>query len=176
METVAEKYPLALRILHWLMAFLIISLLVMGLLMTGIPRTDPLHTQLYDLHKSLGFTVLMLAAIRLAIRLRKPVPPLPGAIVAIERLMAHLGHMGLYFFMFAMPLSGLVMTNSFGFTVHWFGIPLPRIVGVDKDRGHLAADLHQWMAYALILLISLHVLGALKHYVKERINLFKRIF
>jgi cytochrome b561 len=175
METIADKYPLAIRILHWLMALLIITLLCMGLYMTDIPRTDPLHGQLYDLHKSLGFTVLVLAAIRLTCRIKLGAPPLPSIIKPFEVLMANLGHLGLYFFMFAMPLSGIIMTNSYGFAVHWFGIVLPKIIGVDKDRAHLAGEAHEYMAYALILLISLHVAGALKHYMFEKLNLFKRM-
>jgi cytochrome b561 len=175
MEKSADKYPLIIRVLHWLMAALIIGLLTVGLIMTGMDRSDPLRNQLYSLHKSFGVTVLVLAVLRLALRLRLGIPALPQAIKALERLFAHLGHMGLYFFMLVIPLSGIVMSNSYGYGVSWFGLELPHIVGVDKERGHFAADAHELLAYALIGLISLHVLGALKHYVRERINLFKRI-
>ncbi len=175
METASEKYAPLLRVLHWLMALMIIGLLVVGLIMSDMPRTDPWHDTLYGLHKSFGFTVLVLAVVRVMARVRLGAPVLPAAIPALERLMAHLGHKALYIFMFVIPISGIVMSNSYGFAVSWFGLELPRIVGIDKARGHLAGEAHELLAYVLMGLLALHVLGALKHYVKERINLFKRM-
>lgn len=174
MEPVQKYHPL-LRALHWFMALCIIGLLAVGLYMTSLPRDLPLRADLYALHKSFGVTVLVLAFIRVALRMRLGAPALPSVIPAIERLMAHLGHTGLYFFMFALPLSGIIMSNSFGFAVKWFGVELPRIIGIDKDRGHMAEEAHELMAYLLIGLIALHVAGALKHLIKEKLNLFKRM-
>lgn len=173
--TVADKYPLILRVLHWAIALLILSLLVMGLTMDEIPRSDPRHAQIYNLHKSLGVTVLGLALLRIACRIRLSVPPLPDSISRQERILAHLGHFGLYYFMLALPLSGIIMTNSFGFAAPWFGVELPRIVGVDKARGDFARTAHEYMAWGIMGLVGLHIAGAIKHYVSERVNLFKRI-
>ena len=172
---IPAKYPVAIRLLHWIMALLIISLLIMGLVMSGMERTDPNRAYLYNLHKSLGVTVLALAFLRLAIRLRSTLPPLPEMIPVIERKLAALGHLGLYVFMLAIPLSGIIMTNSYGFAVKWFDVELPRFVGANRDFGHLAGEAHEWLAYALIGLLLAHVVGALKHLIKERINLFKRL-
>lgn len=176
METSSHKYPLSLRIIHWLMAVLVIALIIIGLTLDEFPRGTPLRSQMMGLHKSLGVTVLALALLRVALRLRSSIPPLPEVIPALERRFAHLGHMALYGFMLAIPLSGLILSNSFGFAVSWFGLfDVPLLVGVDKDRGHMAGEVHEFLAYTMIGLIALHVAGAAKHLLKEHINLFKRI-
>jgi cytochrome b561 len=173
--TVRNKYPLIIRILHWLMALLIIGLLIVGLIMTGMDKDDPNRSLLFALHKSFGLTVLMLAALRLVLKLLLGGPPLPMAIPFFERLLATLGHWALYAFMFAMPISGYVLSTSFGLPVKWFGIPMPKLVGIDKTRGELAGDFHEFAAYALIMLLLIHVGAVAIHYFKERVNLLKRM-
>lgn len=175
MQSLPEKYPANLRILHWLMAAMIVGLLVSGLMMGDLDKGSPLRDQVYFLHKSFGVAVLILAFLRLIIRLFSTIPPLPDMISATERRFAYLGHLALYGFMFALPISGIVMSNGYGFAVPFFGLELPRIMEANRDIGHFAKEAHEYMAFALIGLIGLHVLGALKHLVKGRINLFRRI-
>jgi cytochrome b561 len=171
-----EKYPLAIRITHWLMALLILCLLAIGLVMTGIPRSDPLHNTLYGLHKSFGVVVLCLWLLRVCLRLALGTPVLPGTIPAMDQKLAHAGHALLYLLMIAMPLSGILMTNSFGFSVNFFGImELPKVIGINKSLGGLFSEFHTYAAYALIGLIVLHVAGLIKHRLKERVNLLQRM-
>lgn len=175
MQSISDKYPRNMRILHWLMALMIIGMLVSGLIMGGFPRDNPLRDQIYFLHKSFGVAVLLLATLRLSIRMFSYIPPLPEMIPMIEQKLAHLGHLALYFFMFALPISGILMSNGYGYAVPFFGLELPHIIEANRDTGKLAREAHEYMAFALMGLIGLHVLGALKHAVKERINLFRRI-
>jgi cytochrome b561 len=176
LQPAGEKYPCAMRILHWLMALLIIGLLILGLIMSNQPRGAPNHGMLVSLHKSFGLTVLALAVLRLGIRLAQSVPPLPEIIPALQRIAAHLAHWALYGFMFVLPISGYIMSTSYGLPVRWFGYTLPKLVGVDKDRGELAWDVHSWGAYALIALIVLHVGGVIVHYLSHHINLLRRMW
>jgi cytochrome b561 len=176
LQPTKEKYPAAIRILHWLMALMIIGLLTAGLVMTDMQRDDPNRSLVYGLHKSFGLTVLMLAILRFALKVKLGAPPLPGVIPARERLLASLGHWALYGFMFAMPVSGYLMSASMGLPVKWFGAALPKLVSVDRVRGRLAGDFHAWAAYALIGLLALHVGAVLLHYFKERVNLLKRMW
>jgi cytochrome b561 len=170
------KYPLAIRILHWLIAFIIIGLLIAGLIMTGMEKDNPNRSLLYSLHKSFGVTIIFLAVLRLTLRLWLGTPPLPSTIPAQERRLAHFGHWGFYLFMFGMPITGYMLSNSFGLSVHWFGVNLPRLFDVDRARGEFAANLHEYGAYTLIGLITLHVAGVIKHGWKERINLLSRMW
>ena len=174
-DTLADTYPLAMRILHWLIALLIIGLLAVGFIMTSLDRDSQWHGTLYHLHKSFGVTVLALAVVRLALRLTLPVPPLPSVIPAVERFLAHAGHWALYLFMFLMPVSGWIMSNSFGQPATWFGFSLPRIVTTDRVRGALASDIHYYGAWTLILLLAGHISAVLFHYLRQRVNLLRRM-
>jgi cytochrome b561 len=171
-----EKYPLAIRVLHWLMAVMIIGLLAVGLIMTDLAKDNPYRSSLFALHKSFGLTVLMLAVLRLALKLKNGGPPFPSIIPRIQKLLAHLGHWALYGFMFALPVSGYIMSSSFGLPVKWFGFAVPKLLKPDRTRGEWAADFHAYAAYALIGMLVLHIGAVILHYVKERINLLKRMF
>jgi len=86
-----------------------------------------------------------------------------------------MGHWALYGFMFLMPVSGYVMSTSYGLTVHWFGIALPKLLSVDKARGALFGDIHSFAGYTLIGLITLHVGAVILHFFKEKENLLRRM-
>ena len=75
-----------------------------------------------------------------------------------------------------MPISGYTMSTSFGLSVHWFGVTLPKLMGVDKERGALAADIHGYGAWVLIALICGHVGAVLWHYLRQHINLLRRMW
>jgi len=158
------KYPLSSRIIHWIMALLIFFMLGLGLYMTKVlPKDAPNHLQIYELHKSFGVLVLILVLVRIINRLVKGAPPLQETIAKIERILAHLGHFGLYVLMVVVPLSGFLMSNSFGFQVKFFGIELPFLTGQNFDRGKIFALAHQLLAYTLLALVIVHILAALKH-------------
>lgn len=169
------KYPLGIRILHWLMALIIIGLLCVGLYMTGMSKDDPLRGTLYMLHKSFGVIILVLFFVRLLWRLGAGVPALPDVIPAAERNAAHLGHYALYLFMIGMPLSGFIMSQAGSYPVVFFGITLPRLMEKNPPIGKLMDTIHDYGAYTLIALLCLHVAGVVFHRVKERVNLLQRM-
>jgi len=171
-----QKYPPLMRALHWLMAIIIIAMLALGLIMEGIPRENPLHQTLYDVHKSFGVLVLMLFAIRISLRLRFGSPALPAIISGMVKKLALAGHYLLYLLMFIMPASGYLMTNSFGFPVRFFGIALPKVIGIDKEAGMSFATIHAISAYILIFFIVVHIGAVILHLVKDRVNLLKRMW
>lgn len=175
-ETHPERYARAVRVLHWSMALLIIGMLAAGLVMTSLAKDDPIRGTIYFWHKSFGVLLLCLAAVRLMARLQSFVPPLPLRIPAWQRRIAHLSHYAFYGFFFALPLSGILMSQSFGFAVPFFGVPLPRIFPPDRAMAENAEAAHAWLAYALMALIGLHAAGVIKHWLAERINLLKRMW
>lgn len=174
-EKLLFRYPLAIRVLHWLMAVIIIGLLIVGLIMTSLPKGDPTRALLYNLHKSFGVTILMLALLRVGVRLLEAIPPLPDIIPTTERIAARLGHSALYFFMFAMPISGYMMSNAYGLPVRWFTVELPKLFSSDRARGVLAGNFHSYTGFTLIGVIALHVSGVLWHYMRQKVNLLKRM-
>lgn len=158
------KYALSSRIIHWLMAAVILFLLALGIYMTEfLPKDSPNHLQVYELHKSFGVLALALIFVRVTNRLIKKAPPLPNTMPKYEQILAHLGHIGLYVLMLVVPLSGFLMSNSFGFPVKFFGIELPMLIATNFDNGKIFSEVHELAAYALLGLVIAHVAAVIKH-------------
>ncbi len=170
----ALKYPKPMRIMHWLMAVLVIGLLAVGLLM-GDMADSPAKWQVYGLHKSFGIIVLALLIIRIGIRLKSTVPPLNPTFSTLIKRLANLNHLALYVLMLIMPASGYLMSMLGGHGVSVFGLPLPNLVGEDKKLGHLAYETHEIAANLLIAVLVLHILAVIKHAVDKQ-DVFRRMW
>jgi cytochrome b561 len=162
-----EKYHPFLRILHWVMAVLVITMIFLGWFMEYledvIGKTNPTRLFLYDLHKSLGVIVLVLIVIRIIARIVTFAPPLPQTMQPLIRIAAKSLHYTLYTLMVVTPLAGYAMSDSFGKGVKLFGLPLPRILSVNKELGKTLSELHSVFAYTLLALIVIHIAAAIWH-------------
>lgn len=162
MRPPATRFPLALRLLHWLMAACILAMLFIGVGM--VSTVSEMRTWLIDLHKPLGILILCLAAIRLCIRLAYPAPALPADLPILQRLAAHLSHPLLYVLMFALPIVGWAMLSAGGYPVHLFGRwVLPPIVPIDGPLFALLRRAHTVLAMVLFATILAHLGAALFH-------------
>ncbi len=173
------KYHLSSRILHALMALLVIGMLALGIYMADFMPSDSANKfQIYDLHKSLGVMILILVFVRIINRFAHPAPELPQGLPAIEKFTSHAVHFALYALMILVPLSGYLMSNIYGFPVHFFTIQMPNLVAAQPEIGGYFAMAHKYTAYALIGAIALHVAGALKHrfFDKPENDVLKRMF
>ncbi len=149
--------------LHWLMALLIFVVFPLGVYMHELPLS-PTKLQLYSYHKWLGITVLMLAMLRVFWRAKNPPPPLPYDTPNWEKAVSHVTHLALYFLLFSVPLSGWLMSSAKGFQTVWFGVvPLPDLVGKDKELGHLLELIHQGLNVVLLGLVAMHIAAVIKH-------------
>ncbi len=158
------KYPLLSRILHWLMAVIILVLLAVGIYMTKFISSDSeSRMAIYNLHKSFGVLALILVTIRIINRFINKPPALPETIIKIEVIASHLAHGLLYLFMIIIPLSGYLMSNSFGYPVYFFSIQMPFLIAQNFELGKIFAQIHEIAAYLLIATIVLHVCGVIKH-------------
>ena len=93
-----------------------------------------------------------------------------------QRRLAHLSHILLYALMFAIPLSGWLMSSAGGFTVNYLGVlALPDLVGKDKALFETLKDVHETLNFTLLGLVILHVLAALKHHFVDRDARLRRI-
>src|ERR1700746_2204572 len=98
------------RLLHWLIAVCILARLFSGV---GMGSTvTPKFLPLIAIHKSLGIAILVLALIRLAVRLRYGAPALPTDLPEPMKLAAYLSHYALYALMIGMPLLGWAMLSA----------------------------------------------------------------
>jgi len=171
--------------LHWLIAALVLLNLTLGLTMTDLPRSDPNRFELYQLHKSVGLTVLVLSFARLGWRLINPIPSLPRGMSLLLRFGAHASHFALYFLIIAIPLAGwsMVSSSSLGLPTPYFGLfswPniwfLADLPAVTKAANlGLFKDIHSLLAFLAIGLVSLHVLAALYHQFIRRDDVLKRM-
>lgn len=159
----AQRYHPLLRLIHWFMAATIIGLFAVGFYMTGLEKEDPLRSTLYGLHKSFGALILCLIVVRVIVRLCTAIPVMPKLFATWERGLAHIVHFALYLLMIAVPLSGVWMSNSWGHGVSMFGLELPRLFPEDRAIAPQASEIHEILAFVIIGLAVLHVLGALKH-------------
>lgn len=71
-----------------------------------------LQFDLYQLHKSVGITVLALSIVRLMWRLTHAAPPLPTTLLPWEAVLARITHVGFYVLMLALPFSGWMMVSA----------------------------------------------------------------
>ena len=149
--------------LHWLIALLIFAAFPLGLYMTGL-QLSPRKLQLYSYHKWIGVGVLLLAGLRLAWRAGHRPPPLVAGMPRWQEIAAHATHHLLYLLLLLIPISGWLMSSALGVPVVWFGVlPLPDLVGKDKELGEVLKLVHKTLNYGLLLLVLAHVAGAVKH-------------
>ncbi len=158
------KYALTSRILHWVMALLIIFLLGLGIYMSDFLSKDSSNRlEVYNLHKSLGVLVLILVFLRIINRLLTTTPALPFAISALEKKLAKFGHFALYFLMITTPLSGYLMSSFAGYPVKLFAIELPNFFEANFEFAGFFAETHELSAFSLLGLIVIHILAVIRH-------------
>jgi cytochrome b561 len=169
----SERFGRTSRLFHWTMALLIVATVALGLYAASFDRSDPAREPILFFHKPLGLTILFLSALRLGWILRSPPPPLPGSLKIWERRLAWLVHKLLYVLLFAMPLSGILLSQAAGKDVSFFGLfSLPQFVPVDpavppEQRPLVFAGyiLHKVvLPWVLYLMVASHVLGVIKHH------------
>lgn len=167
-------YGLIAILFHWVMTILMIGLIILGLYMVKLPAGLEKLT-FYGWHKEFGFLVLMLATLRLIWRLSNQLPELSTPLW--EKLAARGVHWLFYGFMFALPLTGWLLTSAAGFSFTFFDIAIiPTIIEPNHQLKHFIKEIHEWLAYGLIGAIVLHMIASFKHHFKDKDNVLRRIF
>ena len=162
MKNTTGLFSLPARILHWLMAAMILAMLFVGVGM--VASVSERHEWLLRIHKPLGIAILLLAVVRLAVRLRHPPPPLPADLPMLQKLAAHASHWLLYALMIAMPLVGWAMLSAGGYPVMLdASLRLPAILPASATAFAVLRHLHGWLALLLFLTFLAHLGAALYH-------------
>jgi cytochrome b561 len=169
--------------LHWIMALGILILAILGLAMVHGEWLPGRLFQLYQLHKSIGITILLLAALRLAWRVVHRPPPLPDSMPAFERTAVAGAHLALYTMLFALPLTGWALVSASVFSIPtvlygliaWPNLPvLPGLPNKGQVEGLLKL-VHAYGAYVLIAAVVVHATAAVRHHVILRDNVLARM-
>lgn len=162
MKTAPNTFTPAARVLHWLMAVMILAMLFIGIGM--VASVSARHTWLLAIHKPLGIAILLLAMLRLAVRLRHPPPPLPADLPALQKLAAQASHWLLYALMLTLPLVGWAMLSAGGYPVMLgASLRLPPIFPASPLAFAVLRHLHGMLAMLLFLTFLAHMAAALYH-------------
>lgn len=162
------RYSGVAMLLHWTIAALVAANFIIPETLEGLP-----HEEFMDAmwaHKALGLIIFVLIVLRLLWRLVRRPPPMPASVRPWERALAKVTHAAFYVILLAMPVVGYVGNSYDGSDVNIFGLfTVPRLpVAADDDFAHQLFGLHGTVGTVLLVLIGLHVLGALKHQFIDR--------
>lgn len=170
------KYGGVAKTLHWLMALLIVAAWYSIETSGDFDNKDPAHLEWILLHKSLGFSVFILLWLRLSWRLYNPVPaPLPAPKWQLRA--ATWVHIGLYVVMFAMPFTGIMMSQYAGYPISFFGLfEIPVFVTKSPDVAKQIKDIHEDVCWPILLaLVAVHIGGAWWHQLVQKDGTIKRM-
>lgn len=157
-----ERFSAPSRLLHWLMAVLVVAMLFIGVGMAA--SVSGRYSLLLSIHRPLGIAILVLVAIRFINRLINKPPPLPATLPAVQRLAAKASHFALYALMFALPLVGWSMLSAGGDPIVLYGPwELPPILPQDAILYAGLRQLHTVLACLLFATFLAHVAAALFH-------------
>ncbi len=188
-----ERYTRVAVALHWAIAAAMVVNLGLGAWMHEAidePVTQARAIAAFQLHKSLGLTVLVLSLVRLGWRLAHRPPPLPLGMRRLERVAAAATHWSFYALMICMPLSGWLYASTqwrgdapLGVPTLWFSLfEVPHLFGLDTassaTRGTVAGiaiETHELLAWSTVFLLVLHVGAALKHQFVNRDGVLARM-
>jgi cytochrome b561 len=196
MSANAQKYSKPAIILHWLIGILILGMFALGWYMADLPKDTPKamtldlfdlgvytmqfaeaitpRTFYFNLHKSMGVTILVLILVRIYVRFSHPIPAFPSTMKSWEVRLADLTHKGLYLLMIVMPLTGIIMSLYSKYGINWFGFPL--LSGTDnKEMRELFAEVHESVGFIFITVIVLHIVAAIKHKVIDKDEIMQRM-
>jgi cytochrome b561 len=166
------RFPAISRFLHWLMAIMVLSMLLIGFGMVAT-ESNRYHV-LVSIHKPLGIAILVLVIIRFVNRLLNPPPPLPASLPGWQRMAAGASHYALYALMFSLPLVGWGMLSAEPYPVVLAGsLRLPPILPQNATLYAWLRQLHTVLAYLFFVTFLVHFGAALLHGLVRRDGVFE---
>ena len=168
-----EKYTLLIRSLHWFMGIVILSLILVGFIMSDL-GDEWYKLDLYKLHKTFGLIIFLLFFVRIIAKIKSNIPKYPNNFNKFYRIVSNITHKALYFFIFIVSGSGLLMSilGGYGLAIFNYKIEIPIN---NKELSSALNDFHGPLAYTMLFVIVLHMIGAFKRLLIDKYNIFKRI-
>jgi cytochrome b561 len=168
-----SQFALRSRLLHWLMAAMILAMLFIGIAMVA-SLAD--YHRLVTIHRPLGIAVLILAIIRLINRKFTSLPPFPSTMSARERKIATMSEHLLYALMIGQPLVGWAMLSAGHYPIVMFGaVSLPPILPADPMLYAVLRKSHTILAFLFFAAILGHISAVLFHTLIIRDRLLDRM-
>jgi cytochrome b561 len=177
-----QRYTLIQRLLHWIIAVLVLVLLAAGLTIgtlgyEGLVEAygQDMTNTIYTYHKTLGVLVLALVVLRLALRLTLGKPSYASPLAPWQHTLSSIVHWLFYGLLIAMPVLGWLATAAGGYPVQFFDWNLPGLIGKDKALSEALFEWHGLLGLVLLGLIVLHVAAALTHWLKWNDGVMERM-
>lgn len=170
-----NAYGLIAQALHWLV---VAGISVQFVWAWRIDETNSIRAEytLINQHKSIGMTVLALVILRLAWRAFNRPPRFPAGMSSWERIAASGAHWLLYALILAMPLSGWIYSSAAGFGAEFYGLlNIPDLVGQNEKLEEVFGEVHEFLATGILVVVSIHVLAALRHQFVLKDGLLRRM-
>ncbi len=171
----AVRYKSIVVWIHWITALVVVAQVVVGFTFANMER-GPERMEIFAWHKTIGATILVLALIRLAVRLMNPPPPYPANFPKWERFLAVWNHRLFYVLLIALPLTGLLAVSGRaedGLVPLKFGLALPAIPGIPEENGF--GGVHEILVFTTLALVVLHVGAALWNQFRSETNVADRM-
>lgn len=162
------RHSRVVMLLHWLIA--IFAIVNWRLVEAGERASKIEKEALMGNHFALGMVILVLAVLMIGWKLTHTSPPLASHLTAWEVALAKVVHSLFYILLIAMPVLGWIAMSSYGRGINVFGLftwpALP--IATNPDVAGTIFDIHGLLGTILVVLIALHVAGALKHQFVDR--------
>lgn len=160
------------KTLHWITALGVLWLFISGFWIQSLDAADPLKGTIRGLHRSTGLTLALLTVVRVIYRINNQPPSLPADMPHWQAEIARTIQWVFFALLIFMPIVGWGYTNTLGQTVHfWWIFNLPTIAATattDRNTLLLLDWAHEYGAYLFMMLVGLHLLGALYHGIVKR--------
>lgn len=180
--TETYRYALIQRLLHWLIAFLVLLALGVGMLLgfLGFEGTQAtfgktVTNALYTGHKTFGVMILALMLLRLGFRLALGAPPYRSPLTGFERVASRTVHALLYVVLLAQPILGWLATAAGGYPVQFFAWNLPGLIDKNQAFSEILFSLHELVGWVIVGLLVLHIGGAMQHWLIKRDGVMQRM-
>jgi cytochrome b561 len=173
MASEQRQFTVLMRILHWLMAAMVLTMLGIGVAM--VASLGDYH-RLVSIHRPLGIAILIVVVIRFVNRQFSTLPPFPASMSSQERFVAHASEVLLYTLLFMLPLIGWGMLSAARFPIVLYGpLHLPPILPHSVMLYAFLRRTHTVLAYLLFLAFIAHFGAILFHTLVVRDGLFSRM-
>ncbi|MDB6095793.1 MAG: Cytochrome [Francisellaceae bacterium] len=172
-----ERYGVISKTLHWAIAILFIfEFLLIYSIMFILKNHDYKMFLFQALHKPIGFILLVLGFLAVLWRIFSHKPGWPLNMRSWEQILARVTHTLLYCSMVIMPLSGLIGNLAAGYTVELFGLyTISPASFKDEFISKVWFNIHGVTSYCILVIVFLHIIGALKHHFIDKNNILKRM-
>lgn len=174
-NTTPDRYGTGPRLLHWLIALLVITALVFIETRGWAPRGSAQRRNLREWHQQAALMAFVLVWLRIVFRLRNRPPRIEPAPPAWQERLAHALHLVFYVLLVTLPLLGMATVQAQGRPVSLFGATLPVVIASNKALGGTLANVHGLLGDVIIGAIVLHIVATLWHQFVLRDNTLRRM-